>query len=136
MDDTNILKSKVAALHRRYMEALKEYCHLFAEKHDLVVYDEDIRTDVPILMSDYYVDTNDIMYDLDNEIEKGVWEEWYDVMLELHTMGARTCNFDAWCKGFRPYTPEQIEKMKESQRRIDQYKAELEGLIEQSKKNF
>lgn len=114
-------------LKERYDDLYKEYALRFVTKHDLQV--EGSVCDIPLYASDYFISYEEMRYDIDNDIEVGVWEEYYDKMLQYYMHDLKTCNYESWCKGLRLYTDEQYEHIIKTKALLEKQKEELMNLI-------
>ena len=76
------------------------YVLLFEEKHDLYfeywVADNDGT--VGCFSNEYYIDFNDIRFDLDNEIPEGKFIKWYDESLDLALKEKPIINYENWLR--------------------------------------
>ena len=130
-------KSHKELIRGRYENAVHEYCHAFRRKHGYH-YDPDgwVGEDVGGVLEvcDRYINMDDIRYDIDNDIKVGVLEEWYDYSTEIAFFeGGRNVNYPSWCRGYRPYSAEQLERISEAQTAVNVAKNHLRELVEQYK---
>ena len=69
-------------IKKRYSDIVYEYVKLFCEKHDYD-FDEAYTNDLFIFsICDYFIDFNNIMFDIDNNVKTDFFIKWYDFMLE------------------------------------------------------
>lgn len=54
-----------------------------------------------IEVADYYLSIDDILTDMDKNIEKGVFFQWYDCSIEWTCNGYRNVNYNSYLMGFR-----------------------------------
>ena len=89
----------MGTIKQNYEEAVNDYTALFMAKHDLRECDW-IRDNVGTTCSigDYFIDFNDIRFDIDNHCEKNLFFEWYDETLALAITGDSVINYENWCK--------------------------------------
>lgn len=119
--------------------AVHAYMMAFCTKHDYhydpsdwVGGEKGIGTIV--LVGDMYFNFDDIRYDIDTDQPKDQIVKWYDYSYELSLLGENThnVNYEHWCMGFRPYSPEQIEKMKHQKSKIQRMKDDLEKMAKET----
>lgn len=94
-------------LRNMYSNVVAEYCKVFFVKHDFGEYDNDMwignDTGGVIEVCDMFIGFDEIRYDIDNKIESGVFEEWFDYSTEIDfEHDEPMINFPSWCKGMRP----------------------------------
>lgn len=90
---------KIEKLKRDYEKACNQYMKLFCEKQDLY-FDGFVNDDIGgiALCSDFFFNFQDIVWDVNAKIPKGVIIEWYDAQLENHE---RAINYYSYTKGLR-----------------------------------
>lgn len=124
-------KAHTELVRERYENAVHEYCHIFMQKHGFAYNpDEWVANEVGgvLCVNDYYLDFDDIKYDIDNDVAENVFFEWYDYCVELMMIdGAPDVNYKSWVRGFRPYTREQLSRILEAQEKVQ---AAKDALIE------
>ena len=110
-----------------YELACEDYLELFCEKHGYY-YEKDawVGSDVGGVANvvDYFIDMSTIRIDVDMNLPKGTFLEWYDYCLRASNLGLTTPNYASWVAGC-PRTSE--EKFKE----IEGMKRQLAQLIEE-----
>ena len=86
-------------LKEQFNEITKEYVSLFSKKHD-IEFDGWIGDNVGEIafFADYFVDFEDIRYDIDNDIEEKKFFEWYDMEIDLALAGKPTVNYRNFLK--------------------------------------
>ena len=99
-----------------YQNACDAYLIVFCDKHDLQ-YDHDswVAGEVGTIscVSDYFVDMQTVITDIEMDAPDGEFEAWYDYCTELGTLGdLHTPNFKNWLLGCPRRTPEEIEELK------------------------
>jgi len=128
------------SLFIQWRDICNEYAKQFAEKHDIdIQYELDhgllwIGNDPGTIceMADMFIGMTEIRYDIDNNIPEEKFSEWYWKHLDHHEMGLTYPNYESYCKGCpEPYTAEQLEKLKESQKRVAEAKQDLENCIKE-----
>lgn len=124
-------KAHIILLKENYENACNEYLNAFCSTYELQ-YEKDawVAGDVGTiaLIGDYYIDFQDMMYMLNNNIAFDEWLRWYDYSLDAHDLGLDVPNFPSWCKGCPRLTEEQIQGIKDKRQ-------ELKELIDSYKKN-
>ena len=131
-------KAHIEHLKSEFVDIVGDYCSAFCQKHGWEAYNPDmwVGEDVGGVLEvcDRYINMDDIRYDIDNDIEVGVLEEWYDYSTEIAFFeGGRNVNYPSWCKGYRPYSAEQLERISEAQTAVNVAKNHLRELVEQYK---
>jgi len=102
-------------LKQAWRDICEEYLRLFCEKHDFdfdpeawVGIDNDPGT--VICINDMFVDMENLRYDIDNDIDAGIFESWYWTNLDREEKGLKYMNYPSFIKGAPdPYTKEQLE---------------------------
>lgn len=116
-------------LKTQWRRLCNQYLQEFVEKHEITLEPYPWVADNPgtvAMLGDYFVSMENIRYDIDNNIPVGWFEEWYDKHTEYTSLELKYMNFETYCKKCPdPYTPEQIEKIREGKRKIDELKAEM-----------
>lgn len=93
-----IAKMKGISLQERFYECVKEYVDLFCLKQDME-FSYWIGGHIGQIceINDFVLNFNEIQYDIDNNIEKGLIIEWYYENLA----GGTSINYHSFCKGLR-----------------------------------
>lgn len=127
-------------IKERFENAVHEYCIAFCKKHEYD-YDPDgwVGGDVggvlEVVDGYMYVDFDEIRLDIDKDVPKGTFEEYYDYTTEVGFVdGARNMNYRSWCMGYRPYTAEQLKELHEAQVNVRKAEQILRELVEQYKR--
>lgn len=119
-----------------YEIACNNYLYAFCKKHGYYFYhDAWLSNDAGTIacIADYYIDIVTIRYDVDNDVQKDEFLKWYDYCIELGSLGDKeTPCFKAWCMGCPRKSPEDIEKIRATHKRIEFLKADLEKSLEAS----
>ena len=130
---------KDITLQTRWWNICDEYVRVFCEKHGYT-YEPDMWVgDDPggiTEVCDMFVHLDDIRYDVDNDIKPDMFPDWYWKGLEIYELtGFKYMNYPSFCKGAPDeWTPERMEKIRETHRRIEDEKKKLQELIEECKK--
>lgn len=93
-------------LHIKFDNICQLYVEAFMRKHEF--FDEDngeyfihywVADNVGTMLyiNDYIIDFNDIRYDIDNDVSKDKFFEWYDYILENEVK----INYKSYLSGFR-----------------------------------
>lgn len=100
------------------------YLRIFCNKQELE-YEENAwigRVGEVAMIGDYFINFHDLRYDIDNDVPKGVYFEWYDydtrcAMAEC----TRKINYPSWAKGApKPYTEAELQKIETMRNDIDE----------------
>lgn len=80
-------------------KSINKYVDLFCEKHDLIN-DGWIGDEVGsnACLSDYIIYFGDIRHDLDNDVPKHLFVEWYDLIFELACKDEPIINYETFLK--------------------------------------
>ena len=86
---------KDTKLHKDLINNINEYTKLFCEKHDLYFdyWVADLVGGICCFSNDYFAGFDDIRLDLENEVPKDVFFEWYDLTLDLGLKGKPTISY-------------------------------------------
>jgi len=86
-------------LKKELDNCIKKYVELFCKKHEL---DFDYwiadRTGEVACFGDYYVNFEDIRFDLEKDVPKYKFFDWYDLTLELSMKDKQTINYSNFIK--------------------------------------
>lgn len=128
------MKTNTNKLRLRYQFIVEDYVEAFCTKQG---FNYDYCNDlVPIIeIWDYFFNFEDIRYDIDNNIKKGLILKWYNADLE-HNMDREErqhINYSSYCKGLRHkdlnkkrrMTKEQKEELDKLQEKIEVLKQEI-----------
>ena len=126
--------AKTYEIKRRYENAVHEYAAAFCRRHGWVYSPDDWvggRIGEVLEVCDMFVDFRDIRTDVDREAPENAFDEWYWYELELHELGCtKHVNYEHFLMGCPlPYSEEDLEKIHEAHRRVEEAKAMLEDLI-------
>ena len=121
-------------LRQCYETACNDYAKLFCHKHE---YDFD-PTDwvgldigtVLCLAEYYYINFQDIKYDIDNEVDRSVFFEWYNYDITMRMLEAQTMNYPSWVKGAPRRSQEWIDGALKRQDAIRQLEQQLRDYVE------
>lgn len=95
------MKTNKERLRLRYIIVKEDYIELFCNKQGFYYnYDGDGEI---IEIADYFFNFEDIRYDIDNDVRKGLILKWYDEGVE-HNMNRdepQHINYSSYCKGLR-----------------------------------
>lgn len=130
-------------LQQQWKQVCNAYLRAFCERHEYT-YDptdwvgsnraETIGTVVEV--ADMFIDMDDLRYDVDNNVPTDKFEKWYYKRLELYEFGIEVwLNYPNYCKGAPDeWTDERMERLRESNQRLQEAKARLEELCKDYKK--
>lgn len=130
-------KAHTNLIKERFENVVHEYCIAFCNKHGYE-YDQDgwaagdVGGVLEVTEGYMYVNFDEIRYDIDNNIPKGTFEEYYEYSTECAFVdGAKNVNYRSWCMGCRPYTAEQLKELHEAQINVRKADQALRELVEQ-----
>ncbi len=98
-----IIEQQTATSDRERLDiAVSRYVMLFSRKHD-IEFDSWVgnRVGTVALFDDYFIDFDNIRYDLETEAPKAKFFEWYDFALERKATNETNVNYYSYLKGFR-----------------------------------
>ena len=119
----------------------REYVRAFIEKHELdtLNYEDYWINNDPgtiICLNDMYIDMENLRYDIDNDIPKDKFEEWYWTSVDRAENGLQYLDYPAFCKGAPdPIPPDQLEEIKKLRKKVEQARQALEDSIKDYKLN-
>lgn len=94
-------------LKENYENACNAYLKAFCEKHGFDF--EDARdfwvansVGTVVCVADYFANMETIRIDIDRDAPVDEFVAWYDYDLTMHTVGARSMNYDQWLMGVVP----------------------------------
>lgn len=84
-------------------------------------------------VSDMFISMEHIRYDIDNNIEKTMFEKWYWKAIEIFELtGQDFMNYESFCKGAPDiWTEEKMEKLREAHMRVYEAEEALRQEIEE-----
>ena len=121
-------------LKKQYEDTVNRYLKAFCVKHNLN-YDEAMNGWVAnevggtVYISDYYIDFDDILRDINENIAERVFFDYYDYCMEAAHCGFTAPNYKSWLKGCPRLSKEQISAIKAAKQRADAAQHDLEKLI-------
>ena len=118
-------------LKQNYAKAANDYLDAFCQKHDLEN-DGWIGNDSGWVAhcSDYLVDMQTIIDDINLDAPENDFLKWYDYRIELEKLGVtRLPNFRSWVKGYPRKTEAEIADIRAVHERVEGAKLMLEELI-------
>lgn len=124
-------------IKERYENAVHEYCMAFCQKHGYD-YDPDgwVGGNVGgvVLIAYYYINFDDIRYDIDNDVPEQIFQQYYNYTLEIASLDDGTDNmrqvkYPHYIMGFRPYSEEQLIKISEAKMRKDEAERNLREFL-------
>ena len=92
-------------LRKAYNEARDNYAKAFCKKQELILefeFDGGYAYwigETILSVNDYYINLEDLMYDVDNNVKKGFFFEWYDYSLEQHYKEETVVNYKNYLMG-------------------------------------
>lgn len=120
-----------ASVKRDYEIACNNYLRLFCDKHEFDF--EDARNSwvggcfgEVVQCGDYFIDFHTIMVDIDNDVPKDVFLQYYDYCLSAGEFDLEMPNYRAWILGCPRTSEETFEK-------LNALKNQLRELIEDEK---
>lgn len=126
-------------LKNTWKQVCNEYLKLFCEKHECFYEGDEAwvgnEPGTVADVADCFINMDVIRYDIDNDIEPKMFWEWYDYWCECNYLDLNEINYQSYCKGLRPYSEEDFEKIREAQKRVEEAKELLMKTIEETKNN-
>ena len=133
--DNLVIMKRIIAWNEICFQYVEAFCqrHGYTPERDAWVAG-DVGT--TICINDMYIGMDEIRYDVDNDVPVEKFEEWYWKSLDVYELtGEKWMNYPSFCKGAPDTWPnEQLNKIRESKKRIDQLKQELDEEIENYKR--
>lgn len=116
-------------LKETYEVTCNTYAHDFAVKHEYS-FDGWVadRIGEVAVMGDYYVDFEDIRYDIDNNIDSKEYDKYYNYCVDILGLTVTTPNYDSWCKGCPRIPQEIIDKIRKQRNELNTLIKETEEL--------
>ena len=91
-------KMRPKSLQERFNQCVLEYVNLFCEKQEMdFSYWIGGHIGQICEINDFILGFQEIQYDIDNNIEKGMIVDWYDENLA----GGQSINYHSFCRGLR-----------------------------------
>lgn len=128
-------------LQSAWTKVCNEYLRQFCEKHDyefetdawVGIGKENIGTVADI--ADVFIDMENIRYDIDNDIDKDLFEKWYWKRLDLYECGVEHwLNYPSYCSGAPDdWTPERMKELRELHNKVIESKMQLEKYLDEYK---
>ena len=88
-------------MKQAYKKAVTAYRKAFEKKHNLTfeywVCDE-VGTVASFDLGTYYIDFQDMKYDIDNDVQRDKFIEWYDFTLDAHYKNEPIINYKTFLK--------------------------------------
>lgn len=110
-------------------EEMKEaYKTLFCELYDFDVNDAYWTGNV-LEVADYFFGLYDIMYAVDTQVPEELLFRWYDYSLTLVEYSLGNINLDNFIRGHRPYSEDNINKLRELQSDFTKSKIALDDFL-------
>lgn len=130
---------KLEYLRTQWKVLCNTYLEVFCKKHDFPFEPDMWVHDDPgtvVCVSDMYVNMDDLRYDIDHDVPETYFRAWYWKSLELYELcGEKYMNYESYCKGAPDYwTEERMAQIRESKRRIEKAREELEQTIKDTAK--
>lgn len=125
-------KAHIELLNKRYTEACEEYLKAFCDAYEMP-YEKDawVAGDVGTIacVGDYFIDLQDMMYMLNNQIPLAEYEQWTDYCAKASEYGFNLINLQHWHMGAPRVPQETFDK-------LDALKKDLDDAIENEKNKF
>lgn len=132
-EERNIHITPFDTLKMLYNGVVEDYCVAFCKKHDFE-YENDAwvggAVGTIISIADYFIDFQDIKYDIDNDIDKSVFFQWHDYAYDMAFLGAKQINYPSWVKGAPRRTQEWIEEAYKRKEKISEMEQQLKEFVE------
>ena len=115
-EDTEQIRKDYEAVCGRYVE---EFCR----KHDFVDYESywvGGQVGTVLVLNDYFIDFNDLRYDIDEQIPTFKYWDWYDASLKRAELGLNDLNYKSYCEGAPwKWSNKEVNKILELREEID-----------------
>jgi hypothetical protein len=125
-------KSHIELLDKNYKDACEEILKAFCKTYELP-YEKDSWTAVGVgtyaNVGDFYIDMQDMLFMLNNNISWNVWLANYDYNMDAAYLGLNLINLQSWCRNAPRLSKEQMDNLKAMRK-------ELEELTEEYNKKF
>lgn len=118
-------KCKAEDLRVDWYKVCVNYTMEFCKRHSYK-YDPDAwvggEVGTIIEIADMFVTMDNIRYDVDNNIDPELFEQWYWKSVELYELGVTTyMNYPSYCKGAPDeWTEERMEELRRSKKRLEE----------------
>jgi hypothetical protein len=130
----DITEVRIAAAKKSYETACNEYLRIFCEKHDL-----DIepyawvgdRVGGMATVADFYVNMQDMIDNVESNAKRIEFFAWYEYCTRAGVFGVATPNFRSWHNGCPRRTEEELDRMENMQRKINELTDDLEKIVKQ-----
>ena len=129
-------KNKLNELNKAYEKACNDILKAFAEEYEVQVDEQDwvggdVGGIIGICQSEYFLNFEDLLYMLNNNIPFTEFLKWWDYSAEVGILGLNGMNFKSWIKGAPRYKREQLDRLQALHKEIDELTEEtikdLEG---------
>ena len=132
-------KSHRELIKERYENAVHEYAMAFCQKHGYTYNPEQWsggNIGSVLLVSDMYTDFDDIRTDINQDAPEEKFELWYWYNMRLYELGCeKHISYRSFLEGSPlPYNEEQLSKIEEAHKRVEEAREELEKLIGETHK--
>lgn len=125
-------------LKKRWRSICYDYVQEFIRKHDLVEYGEWYWvSDDPgtvLCIADYFINFDDLRYDIDNDILETMFFRWYDYSTMLTLYDLKQVNYRSYVKGARPYDESDFENIRILRGKVVEAQKKLEDCLNELKK--
>ena len=118
-------KDKIKQLNKAYEKACNDILKAFAEKYEVQVDEQDwvagdVGGIVGLCQSEYFLNFEDLLYMLNNNIPFDEFLKWWDYCAEVGVLGLKGMNFKSWIKGAPRYKREQLDRLQALHKEIDE----------------
>lgn len=129
-------KKRLKEKNDAYEKACNDILKAFAEEYEVQVDEQDwvggdVGGIIGICQSEYFLNFEDLRYMLNNAIPFDEFLKWWDYSAEVGVLGLKGMNFKSWVKGAPRYKREQLDRLQELHKEIDELTEEtikdLEG---------
>lgn len=121
---------------RSVLDLVKEFVKVYFEDDtwtDTDVIDAAVGGEIDgvLNINDYYIDFSVIVYCIKNEVSTKEFFKWYDYTIEWSEF-KHFINLDSWMRGAPRRSPEELEKFKGLQRKLNEITRTLEDEIQKA----
>ena len=129
-------KNRLKELNKAYEKACNDILKAFAEEYEVQVDEQDwvagdVGGIVGLCQSEYFLNFEDLLYMLNNNIQFTEFLKWWDYNAEVGILGLKGMNFKSLIKGAPRCPQETLDKLNALHKEIDELTEEtikdLEG---------
>lgn len=124
----NFTETLIKSYEKSCDDILLEFCKRYDLPYDCECWSTgDIGTIA--LVADYYIDFQDIIYMLKNNIPFDEWLACYDYNLDAHFLGIHAISFVSWHRGCPRLSKDEIDDLKEKKKELEELCKKYNGKL-------